>query len=141
MKTRRCTARHQGRQDLAAEKIGMEFWKNEEDQWVAYFGTKAPEGKEANWLPTKAGKRFFPMFRFYGPQPAALDTPDTARSPAQMPASPPRLLPSLTCAQKKTPYWALNPYRTSLYPSPRPRSNPILPSFVPARAAWHSARA
>jgi len=32
-----------------------------------YFGPKAPEGKEANWVPTVPGKGFFLVFRFYGP--------------------------------------------------------------------------
>ena len=32
-----------------------------------YFGPKAPEGKEANWVPTVFGKGFFLVFRFYGP--------------------------------------------------------------------------
>ena len=32
-----------------------------------YFGPKAPEGKEANWVPTVSGKGFFLVFRFYGP--------------------------------------------------------------------------
>lgn len=32
-----------------------------------YFGPEAPAGKEANWIPTQAGKRFFLLFRFYGP--------------------------------------------------------------------------
>jgi hypothetical protein len=32
-----------------------------------YFGPKAPEGKEKNWVPTNRGKGFFLVFRFYGP--------------------------------------------------------------------------
>ncbi|WP_019026796.1 DUF1214 domain-containing protein [Colwellia piezophila] len=31
-----------------------------------YIGPKAPKGKEANWIPTKAGRKFFLLFRFYG---------------------------------------------------------------------------
>ena len=38
-----------------------------------YFGPKAPEGKEGNWIPTKKGQRFFMLFRFYGATPAAYD--------------------------------------------------------------------
>ena len=34
-----------------------------------YFGNTAPAGLESNWIPT-AGRDFFPMFRFYGPEPA-----------------------------------------------------------------------
>lgn len=32
-----------------------------------YFGPKAPEGKESNWIATKAGGRFELIFRLYGP--------------------------------------------------------------------------
>jgi hypothetical protein len=33
-----------------------------------YFGPKAPAGKDANWVPTRAGGGFEVLFRFYGPQ-------------------------------------------------------------------------
>jgi len=33
-----------------------------------YFGSKAPKGKEKNWVPTNAKKGFFVVFRFYGPE-------------------------------------------------------------------------
>jgi hypothetical protein len=32
-----------------------------------YFGPKAPEGKEANWIQTVPGKAWFVLFRVYGP--------------------------------------------------------------------------
>jgi hypothetical protein len=32
-----------------------------------YTGPKPPKGQEANWIPTVAGKGWFPFFRFYGP--------------------------------------------------------------------------
>jgi len=32
-----------------------------------YFGPKAPQGFEKNWVPTVAGKAWFPYFRLYGP--------------------------------------------------------------------------
>mgnify|MGYP001386143433 FL=1 len=32
-----------------------------------YFGPKAPEGKEANWIQTIPGKGWFAVFRLYGP--------------------------------------------------------------------------
>ncbi len=38
------------------------------DQSVdVYFGPKAPEGKENNWIQTIPGKGWFTMFRLYGP--------------------------------------------------------------------------
>lgn len=33
-----------------------------------YFGPKAPEGKESNWVPTNAAGQFEVLFRLYGPE-------------------------------------------------------------------------
>jgi hypothetical protein len=38
-----------------------------------YIGPKAPEGKEANWLPTAPGRGFFAILRLYGPGKTAID--------------------------------------------------------------------
>lgn len=38
-----------------------------------YFGPTAPKGKEGNWIPTISGRRFFLLFRFYGPTKGAKD--------------------------------------------------------------------
>ena len=38
-----------------------------------YFGPKAPQGKDSNWLPTKPGERFEALFRFYGPEKPVFD--------------------------------------------------------------------
>ena len=38
-----------------------------------YFGSKAPEGKKANWVPTNHDKGFFLVFRFYGPTEGYID--------------------------------------------------------------------
>jgi hypothetical protein len=38
-----------------------------------YFGPKAPQGHESNWVQTEPGKQWFIMFRFYGAKPAAYD--------------------------------------------------------------------
>jgi hypothetical protein len=32
------------------------------------FGPAAPDGRQANWVPTRAGRGFEVMFRFYGPE-------------------------------------------------------------------------
>ena len=37
-----------------------------------YIGPKAPEGMQSNWIPT-AGKRPYPVVRFYGPTRAFWD--------------------------------------------------------------------
>lgn len=38
-----------------------------------FFGPTAPDGGESNWVPTKAGRRFEALFRFYGPTPPLFD--------------------------------------------------------------------
>ena len=38
-----------------------------------YFGPKAPQGKEKNWVPTHPDKGFFLVFRFYGPTEGYID--------------------------------------------------------------------
>ncbi len=38
-----------------------------------YFGPKAPEGLESNWVPTDPNRQFEIMFRFYGPLPSLFD--------------------------------------------------------------------
>jgi hypothetical protein len=46
---------------------------NKDGSVDVYFGPKAPKGREANWIPTAKGRRFFLLFRFYGPEPAVFD--------------------------------------------------------------------
>jgi len=38
-----------------------------------YFGPKAPEGKQGNWLETVPGKAYFVILRLYGPAESAID--------------------------------------------------------------------
>jgi hypothetical protein len=52
------------RQDLA---------KNADGSVDLYFGPSAPKGLEKNWIPTVAGKAWFPYFRLYGPTEAHFD--------------------------------------------------------------------
>ena len=47
--------------------------KNKDSSVNVYFGPKAPKGNEANWIPTAEGRRFFLLFRFYGPQKEVFD--------------------------------------------------------------------
>ncbi len=44
---------------------GME--KNADGSYDLYFGPKAPEGKEGNWLATLPKKSWFCILRMYGP--------------------------------------------------------------------------
>jgi hypothetical protein len=47
--------------------------KNEDGSFDIYFGPKAPEGKKGNWIPTAKDRKFMLLFRFYGPEPSALN--------------------------------------------------------------------
>jgi len=42
--------------------------KNSDGSTDIYFGAKAPEGKESNWIPTNAQRQFELLARFYGPE-------------------------------------------------------------------------
>ena len=46
---------------------------NEDGSIDIWFGPRAPEGKESNWVPTNAGGTFEVLFRFYGPQKPVFD--------------------------------------------------------------------
>jgi hypothetical protein len=50
-----------------------EMQKNADGSVDVYFGPKAPEGKEANWVPTDPSRKFELMFRLYGPTKALFD--------------------------------------------------------------------
>lgn len=47
--------------------------------YVLWFGPTAPEGRESNWIPSLAGKSWWPLLRLYGPLEAWFD--DTWRLP------------------------------------------------------------
>ena len=47
--------------------------KNADGSVDIWFGPKAPEGKEMNWVPTDPDRRFELMFRFYAPTKALFD--------------------------------------------------------------------
>jgi hypothetical protein len=47
--------------------------KNDDGSVDIYFGPKTPKGKEDNWLPTDPERRFFLLFRAYGPEPGIFD--------------------------------------------------------------------
>ncbi len=48
--------------------IGTGVATNADGSVDVYFGPKAPDGKEANWVPTDPARRFELMFRLYGPE-------------------------------------------------------------------------
>jgi len=47
--------------------------KNADGSVDMYFGPKAPEGKEVNWIQTNEGQSFFVYLRLYGPEKAYFD--------------------------------------------------------------------
>lgn len=69
--TRQMAVTPQGRPDLSSRK--EDLIKNADGSIDVYFGPKAPEGKEANWVQTEPGKGWFAYFRFYGPTEAFFD--------------------------------------------------------------------
>lgn len=46
---------------------------NADGSTTIYYGPTAPEGKEANWVPTQPGVNDFVMFRFYGAEKPVFD--------------------------------------------------------------------
>jgi hypothetical protein len=48
--------------------LAPELKHNADGSVDLYFGPKAPQGKETNWIPTDAQGRFEVLFRFYGPE-------------------------------------------------------------------------
>ena len=59
------------REGIASSTFGLKT--NADGSVDLYFGPKAPEGKESNWVPTVEGRKFFLAFRFYGPKAAMFD--------------------------------------------------------------------
>ncbi len=47
--------------------------KNSDGSVDVYFGAKAPDGKQTNWVPTNPQRRFEVLARFYGPEKGFFD--------------------------------------------------------------------
>lgn len=69
--TRQMPVTEQGRPDISSRK--EDIVANEDGSVDVYFGPKAPDGKEANWVQTNPDKGWFAYFRFYGPTEAFFD--------------------------------------------------------------------
>jgi hypothetical protein len=69
--TRQMPVTEQGRPDISSRKEDIVM--NEDGSIDVYFGPKAPEGHEANWVQTNPDKGWFAYFRFYGPTEAFFD--------------------------------------------------------------------
>jgi len=63
--------RHQSRPSRSSQNVGLQ--KNVDGSVDLYFGPKAPTGKEANWVPTRADGQFEVLFRLYGPDKSFFD--------------------------------------------------------------------
>lgn len=59
------------RDGIASSTKGIQT--NQDGSVDIYFGPEAPKGQESNYVPTANGKRYFLLFRFYGPEPAVFD--------------------------------------------------------------------
>jgi hypothetical protein len=58
---------------LTLGSLDKDLQKNADGSVDIYVGPKPPAGKDANWLYTPAGKKWFPWVRLYGPEKAILD--------------------------------------------------------------------
>jgi len=58
---------------LTVDSLDKALQKNADGSVDLYVGPKAPAGKEANWIYTPPGKKWYPWFRFYGPEKAIFD--------------------------------------------------------------------
>jgi hypothetical protein len=61
------------KQKIADRSSRMDLIKNKDGSVDVFMGPNAPKGKEKNWIPTVAGKAWFPYFRLYSPKKAFLD--------------------------------------------------------------------
>jgi hypothetical protein len=61
------------KQKIADRSSRMDLIKNKDGSVDIYLGPDAPKWKEKNWIPTVAGKAWFPYFRLYSTKKAFLD--------------------------------------------------------------------
>lgn len=59
------------RDGIASSTKGLKT--NRDGSVDLFFGPKTPKGKESNYVPTAEGKKYFLLFRFYGPEPAVYE--------------------------------------------------------------------
>jgi len=63
----------QNNSEITDRSSRQDLVKNADGSVDLYFGPNAPRGFEKNWVPTLAGKAWFPYFRLYGPTEAHFD--------------------------------------------------------------------
>ncbi|MBL4557531.1 MAG: DUF1214 domain-containing protein [Rhodobacteraceae bacterium] len=60
--------------EIADRSSRMELANNDDGSVDIYMGPTEPEGAaRQNWIPTEAGRAWFPYFRLYSPKQAFLD--------------------------------------------------------------------
>ena len=59
--------------DITDRSSRQDVTQNADGSVDLYFGPRAPAGLAQNWIPTLAGKAWFPYFRLYGPTEAHFD--------------------------------------------------------------------
>lgn len=62
-----------GQKTLSRSSLSPGLAKNADGSVDVFFGPKAPEGKETNWVPTDPRGKFEVLFRFYGPEKPVFD--------------------------------------------------------------------
>jgi hypothetical protein len=70
-RTTHALIRNQPHASRASTTPGLQ--RNADGSVDLFFGPKAPDGKEHNWVPTSGGGVFEVLFRFYGPQKPLFD--------------------------------------------------------------------
>ena len=64
----------QNKYEIADRSSRMDPAYDEDGSINLYIGPDRPKGAEAkNWIPTEAGRAWFPYFRLYSPKKAFLD--------------------------------------------------------------------
>ncbi len=58
---------------FSRSSLSPDLRKNVDGSVDVYFGPKAPEGEESNWIPTNPKGQFEVLFRFYGPEKPLFD--------------------------------------------------------------------
>jgi len=53
---------------VTVDSLDKAVQKNSDGSVDIYIGPKAPTDKESNWIYTAPGKKWYPWFRFYGPE-------------------------------------------------------------------------
>ncbi|WP_349434478.1 DUF1254 domain-containing protein [Pararhizobium sp. A13] len=62
-----------GQKTLSRSSLSPGLAKNADGSVDVFFGPTAPDGKEANWVPTDPSGKFEVLFRFYGPEKQVFD--------------------------------------------------------------------